>query len=125
MSTDRRPEDHLPLTPATFNVLLALAGGEHHGYAIMREISARTEGSMRLGPTTLYRTIKQMVERGWIEETEQRPDPELDDQRRRYYRLTSIGRAVATAEVERMHGLVNTARAAGLVQVYGRARSET
>lgn len=111
----KQPDDYLPLTPAALNILLALAGHERHGYAIMQEVSARTGGAMRLGPATLYRSIRQMLERGWIEESAQRPDPELDDERRRYYRLTDLGRRVATAEIERLDALVGTARSKGLL----------
>lgn len=106
----RSPEEHLPLTPAILNILLSLADGERHGYGIMREVEQRTGGGTRLGPGTLYRSIKQMLERGWIEESGERPDPELDDERRRYYRMTNLGRRVAGAEAERLAGLVETAR---------------
>lgn len=109
-----KPEDCLPLTPAALNILLALGGGERHGYAIMQEVAQRSDGAMRLGPTTLYRSIKQMLERGWIEESAQRPDPDVDDERRRYYRLTDFGRRVATAEVQRLDSLVGAARSKGL-----------
>lgn len=109
-----RPEACLPLTPATLNILLALAGGERHGYAVLREVAERTGGATRLGPATLYRSLKQMLERGWIEESARRPDPELDDERRRYYRLTDFGRRVATAEVSRLDALVSAARSKGL-----------
>ena len=111
---DKKPEEFLPLTPAVLNILLALADDELHGYAIMREVSERTGGSMRLGPTTLYRSIKQMLQKGWVEESGERPDPELDDERRRYYRLTDFGRRVAVAEVRRLEMLVDTAQRKGL-----------
>ena len=111
---DKKPEESLPLTPAVLNILLALAGDELHGYAIMREVSERTGGSMRLGPTTLYRSIKQMLQKGWVEESGERPDPELDDERRRYYRLTDFGRRVAVAEVRRLETLVDAAQKKGL-----------
>lgn len=104
------PEEHLPLTPAVLNILLSLADGERHGYGIMREVERRTGGGTRLGPGTLYRSIKQMLEKGWIEESGERPDPELDDERRRYYRMTHLGRRVAGAEAERLADLVETAR---------------
>ncbi|HXX77464.1 MAG TPA: helix-turn-helix transcriptional regulator, partial [Ktedonobacteraceae bacterium] len=80
----------LPLTPAVFNIMLALADGERHGYSIMQEISKQTQGSLKIGPTTLYRSIKHMLEDGLIVESDERPDPALDDERRRYYRLTSL-----------------------------------
>jgi len=110
----REPEDFLPLTPAVLGILLSLAGEERHGYGIMQEVERRTDGKTSLGPGTLYRSIKQMLARGLIEESEERPDPELDDRRRRYYRLTGLGRRVAVAEVERLESLVGTAREKGL-----------
>lgn len=110
----KKPEEFLPLTPAVLNILLALADDEMHGYAIMREVSERTGGGMRLGPTTLYRSIKQMLQKGWVEESGERPDPELDDERRRYYRLTGFGRRVAVAEVQRLEALVDAAQKKGL-----------
>ncbi len=109
------PESFLPLTPAAFHILLALADGEKHGYGIMREVTAQTEGKMRLGPGTLYGTIKRMLADGWIEESDERPDPELDDERRRYYRLTDFGQKVVRAEAERLSSLVSVARAKRLV----------
>jgi DNA-binding PadR family transcriptional regulator len=99
--TDRDPEALLPLTPAVFHILLALADGERHGYSIMQEIAAQTQGKFRIGPTTLYRSIKQMLSAGLIVETDERPDPALDDERRRYYRLTTFGQQVALAEIRR------------------------
>jgi DNA-binding PadR family transcriptional regulator len=98
-----------PLSPPEFQILLALADGEKHGYAIMQEVHARTAGRTRLGPGTLYGAIKRMLRGALIEETEERPDPQLDDQRRRYYRLTDAGRHLAVAEAERMAELVRTA----------------
>ena len=92
----------LPLTPAVFNIMLALADGERHGYSIMQEISKQTQGSLKIGPTTLYRSIKHMLEDGLIVESDERPDPALDDERRRYYRLTSLGQHVAAAEIRRL-----------------------
>jgi DNA-binding PadR family transcriptional regulator len=99
----------LPLSPAVFYILLALAGGERHGYAIMREVAGSTGGQVRLGPGILYRSIKQMLGAGLIDEAGERPDPALDDERRRYYRLTAFGRRVAQAEAERLAGLVRLA----------------
>jgi len=100
----------LPLTPAVFHILLALADGERHGYGIMQEIAAISEGRLRIGPGTLYGSIKRMLVDGLIEESDERPDPALDDERRRYYRLTSFGRQVAEAEATRLARLVGQAR---------------
>jgi DNA-binding PadR family transcriptional regulator len=100
----------LPLTPAVLHILLTLADGERHGYGIMREVEDRTGGEMRLGPGTLYGSIKRMLADGLIEESDERPDPEMDDQRRRYYRITDFGRRVAGAEAERLQSLVSMAR---------------
>ncbi len=104
------PELLLPLTPAMFHILLALADRERHGYHIMQEVDERTDGKVRLGPGTLYGSIKRMLADGMIEETDERPDPDIDDERRRYYRLTDFGYRVARAEAERLAGLVRTAR---------------
>jgi DNA-binding PadR family transcriptional regulator len=94
--------------------VLALGDGELHGYGIMREVRRRTDGGRRLAPGTLYRSLRQMQEKGLVEESEARPDAGLDDERRRYYRLTELGRRVAVAEVERLEGLVRAARSKGL-----------
>jgi DNA-binding PadR family transcriptional regulator len=107
------PEGYLPLTPAVLDIMVALGEEELHGYAIMQEVRRRTAGKRRLAPGTLYRSLKQMEERGWVVEAEERPEPDLDDERRRYYRLTDLGRRVALAEVERLEGLVETARSKG------------
>src|SRR3954447_19781058 len=109
----------LPLTPAAFHILLALSGGERHGYAIMREIEASTQGQLRVGPGTLYRSIKQMLAQGLIAEAEERPDPALDDERRRYYRLTGFGQRVAAAEARRLARLVAQARERRLLDAPG------
>src|SRR5215218_9684032 len=106
----REPRDLLPLSPAVLNILLALADEERHGYGIMREVEERTGGRTRMGPGTLYGSIKRMLADGLIEESDERPDPEMDDQRRRYYRITYFGRRVAGTEAERLEGLVSTAR---------------
>ncbi len=98
------------MRPAVLQILLALADGERHGYGIMREVEGRTGGEARLGPGTLYGSIKRMLANGLIEESEERPDPEMDDQRRRYYRITDFGRRVAGAEAERLSSLVDMAR---------------
>ena len=98
------------LTPAAFHILLVLADGENHGYAIMQEVAEHTGGKMRLGPGSLYGTIKRMLADGWIEELDERPDPELDDERRRYYRLTDFGQKVLKAEAQRISKLVSVAQ---------------
>jgi DNA-binding PadR family transcriptional regulator len=103
------PGDLLPLNPAVFHILLSLAEGERHGYALKREIAARTDGRMRLGPGVLYGSIGKMLAQGLIEESDDRPDPHLDDERRRYYRITAFGRRVAQAEAARMRALVDLA----------------
>ena len=104
------PEDFLPLTPAMFHILLALTDRERHGYHIMQEVEERTAGEVRLGPGTLYGSIKRMLADRLIEETGERPDAEMDDERRRYYRLTDFGYRVASAEAERLVRLVKSAR---------------
>jgi DNA-binding PadR family transcriptional regulator len=109
------PESYLPLTPAVLDIMVALGDEEMHGYAIMSEVRRRTDGKRRLAPGTLYRSLRQMEERGWVVEAQERPDPSLDDERRRYYRLTELGRRVALAELERLECLVSTARSKGFV----------
>jgi DNA-binding PadR family transcriptional regulator len=110
----RGPEEYLPLTPAMLDIVVALADDELHGYAIMREVRRRTDGRKRLAPGTLYRSLRQMQERGLVAESDERPEAGLDDERRRYYRLTGLGRRVALAEVERLEDLVQAARSKGL-----------
>jgi DNA-binding PadR family transcriptional regulator len=100
-----------PLAPAVFHILLSLAEGERHGYALKREIAERTGGKLKLGPGMLYGSINRMLELGLIEESEDRPDAHLDDERRRYYRITSYGRKVAQADAARMNELVRLAAA--------------
>ena len=109
------PEELLPLTPAVFHILLVLADGERHGYAIMQEVTRDTHGRVHMGPGTLYGTIKRMIAAGFIAETEERPDPALDDERRRYYRLTEIGRLVAAAEAKRLATVVDLAQSKRLI----------
>jgi DNA-binding PadR family transcriptional regulator len=109
------PDSFLPLTPAAFHILLALADGEKHGYGIMQEVASLTDGQLKLGPGTLYGTLKRLLADEWIEESDERPDPELDDERRRYYRLTDLGGQVARAEAGRLSRLVEAARAKRLV----------
>jgi DNA-binding PadR family transcriptional regulator len=115
MSKKRDPQSLLPLTPAMLHVLLALADGEKHGYAILKEVSRRTEGSVRLGAGTLYALVKRLLAEGLVIESDERPDPALDDERRRYYRLTPFGREVAIAEVQRHEQIVAQARVKRLV----------
>jgi DNA-binding PadR family transcriptional regulator len=105
------PESFLPLPPAVFHILLTLAEGERHGYALKREIARRTDGQLTLGPGALYGAISKMLSQGLIEESAERPDRHLDDERRRYYRLTGLGRKVAQAEARRMRDLVQLAAA--------------
>jgi DNA-binding PadR family transcriptional regulator len=113
----------LPLTPAVFHILLALADGERHGYAIMRDVAAHTNGSLQLGPGTLYGCLKRMQTAKLVEESDERPDPELDDERRRYYRITDFGASVVRAEAERLAVAVSAARTRRLLS--GKALAET
>ena len=101
------------LPPATFHILLALAAGDLHGYAIIQEVAVRTGGELKLSAGTLYRSIQRMIEQGLIVETRDRPAPEDDDERRRYYRITAEGGAAAREEVRRLAQLVRMARAKG------------
>ncbi|MCA9949947.1 MAG: helix-turn-helix transcriptional regulator [Anaerolineales bacterium] len=103
------PQSLLPLTPAVFHILLALADEERHGYGIMQEVARNTQGTLNMGPGTLYGSIKRMLTAGLIAESDERPDSTLDDKRRRYYHLTSFGRSVASAEAERLANLVHQA----------------
>lgn len=102
--------DFLPLTPAVFHILLALADAERHGYGIMQEILANTGGQFKMGPGTLYGTIKRLIQASLIEESDERPDPLLDDERRRYYRLTDAGRRALNAESRRLSHVVKVAQ---------------
>ena len=104
----------LPLPPATFHILLAVSDDDRHGYAIIQDIAARTGGELKLSAGTLYRSIHRMLEQGLLAETRERPAPELDDERRRYYRITPFGTAVAKAEARRLAQLLRMARARGL-----------
>jgi DNA-binding PadR family transcriptional regulator len=112
-----RPETFLPLTPVAFEILLALADGEQHGYSIMREVERRSTGAVMLHPGTLYRALARLLESGLIQELEERPDPRHDDERRRYYQLTDRGIAVARAEAERLASQLSAARARRLIGV--------
>jgi len=109
------PEEFLPLTPAVFNILLALADSEKHGYGIMLEVEANTKGQVLMGPGTLYGSIKRMLQAGLIEESDERTDPEMDDQRRKYYRLTDLGRRTLHMEAERLASQVMIARAKNIL----------
>lgn len=104
------PNKFLPLKTHWFHIMLSLAGGEQHGYGIMQEVLNRTTGKVRLWPATLYGSIKRLIEAGLIEGSEERPAPEFDDTRRRYYRLTALGRRVLDAECDRLQELVRTIR---------------
>ena len=103
----------LPLPPVTFHILVALADEDRHGYAIMQDVTQRTGGALRLGAGTLYRSVQRMLEQGLISEVSTRPAPELDDERRRYYRITPFGRAVARAESRRLAQMLKLARDSG------------
>lgn len=118
----REPDIHelLPLTPVAFEILLSLSGEERHGYAIMRAVEERTAGATSLHAGTLYRALARLVESGFIEEMEERPDPD-GDERRRYYRLTALGRKVAAAEARRLESQVGAARDFGLIRGEGPA----
>jgi DNA-binding PadR family transcriptional regulator len=109
------PDDFLPLPKDTFDVLVSLADRDRHGYAILQDIAERTGGRIRLSPSTLYAVIKRLLESELIEELSERPDPAHDDERRRYYRLTTMGRRVAEAEAARLTRLLSDARASGLL----------
>ena len=114
--TDRQVEITalLPLAPATFHILVSLAAEDRHGYAIIQDVEARTGGEVSLSAATLYRSIHRMLEEGLIAETRERPPAELDDERRRYYRITPFGRRVVCADAARLEELVAMARSAGV-----------
>ncbi|HYN10520.1 MAG TPA: helix-turn-helix transcriptional regulator [Vicinamibacterales bacterium] len=114
-TSDPSPASLLPLPPATLHILMALADDDRHGYAIIQHIAERTGGRAKLGAGTMYRSIQRMLEQGLVQEIDERPDPEDDDERRRYYRITTFGRAVARAETQRLADLVKLARASGFV----------
>ena len=115
-------QEHLPLTEPVYHILMALADGDRHGYAILREVEARTDGSLRLRTGTLYTALRRLLEQQLVEETDERPDPELDDARRRYYRITALGRVVLEAEARRLEAMVGLARAKAVLAADGRAR---
>jgi DNA-binding PadR family transcriptional regulator len=113
--SDLKPEELLPLPTAVFHILIALADRDRHGYSIMQDTAARTNGKVQLSAGTLYSSIRRMLEQGLIEELAESPEPSNTDERRRYYRLTRFGRRAAAAEVERLRALVQQARETGLV----------
>ena len=111
---EREAQRLLPHSPAMFHILVALADDDRHGYGIIHDVKARTNGALKLGPGTLYRTLQRMLTDGLITETRDRPAQEDDDERRRYYRITPLGRAAAKAETKRLSDLVRMAHARGL-----------
>jgi len=115
MPKSQTPQDLLPLTPPVFHILLALADEERHGYGIMQDVAWQTNDKLQLGPGTLYGCLKRMLAAGLVEESDERPDPAMDDERRRYYRMTALGRRVVRAEAERLAGAVSAARSRRLL----------
>jgi DNA-binding PadR family transcriptional regulator len=107
---------HVPLSAQVFHIMIALAESERHGYGIIQDVEQETEGAIRLGPGTLYGALKRMVQAGWVRESARRPDPSLDDERRRYYRLTDAGRRILAAEATRLASAVGRARRAGILR---------
>jgi DNA-binding PadR family transcriptional regulator len=119
MKNNKTSESYLPLTPAMFHTLLALADGEKHGYAILKEVSRRTDGKVQLSAGTLYGNLARLESSGMIAESDHRPEIGLDDERRRYYRLTEFGREVAMAEARRMEAALEQAYAKNLFRKRG------
>jgi len=115
-AADEDPSSFLPLPRDTFHILVSLADRERHGYSVMQDVAERTDGALRFSPSSLYASIKRLLGQGLIEELAERPDPEHDDERRRYYRLTPLGRRVAMAEARRLDRLLADARATGLLR---------
>jgi DNA-binding PadR family transcriptional regulator len=115
MAKPQAPKDLLPLTPPVFHILLALADEERHGYGIMLDVARQTSDALQLGPGTLYGCLKRMLAAGLVEESDERPDPALDDERRRYYRMTNLGQLVVRAEAQRLANAVFAARAKRLL----------
>jgi DNA-binding PadR family transcriptional regulator len=109
------PESFLPLHRDTFHILVSLADCDRHGYSVMQDVAERTNGALKFSPSSLYSSIKRLLQQGLIEELAERPDPEHDDERRRYYRLTRLGRKVAMAEAQRLEKLLADARTTGLL----------
>ena len=114
MVSPTNPDDLLPLAVATFHILVAVADQDRHGYAIMQDVAARTNGALKLSPGTLYGAIRRLLEEGLIVELSERQRPDEDDERRRYYRITSFGRSVAQSEAARLTTLLRQAKAVGL-----------
>lgn len=112
---DTRPHEHLPLSVPVYQILLCLADRELHGYAMIQEIRDRTGGEVDLTPSTLYGAVKRLEDDGLIEEAEERPDSLLDDSRRRYYRITALGREVARVEARRLERALEQARGKGIL----------
>jgi DNA-binding PadR family transcriptional regulator len=110
MAKLKSPQEVVPLTPPVFHILLALADEERHGYGIMQDVANQTGGALQLGPGTLYGCLKRMLAAGLVEESDERPDPALDDERRRYYRMTVLGQRMVRAEAQRLSGAVMAAR---------------
>jgi DNA-binding PadR family transcriptional regulator len=108
-------QNPLPLTAPVFHILVALSEGERHGYAIMQDVAWQTSDALQLGPGTLYGCLKRMLAAGLVEESDERPDPVLDDSRRRYYRMTELGRRAVRAEAERLENAVTAARSRRLL----------
>ncbi len=115
MTQTQSPQNLLPLTPPVFHILLALADEERHGYGIMQDVARQTDDALQLGPGTLYGCLKRMQAAGLVEESDERPDPALDDERRRYYRMTGLGQMVARAEAQRLANAVVAARSKRLL----------
>ena len=114
--TNENPQSFLPLRPVEFEILLVLADGDHHGYAIIQQTAERTEGRMKLETGTLYRALRRLSNDGLVQPSGKRPAPDLDDERRRYFAITPLGRKVAAAEAHRMASLVDAARARSLIR---------
>lgn len=110
---------NLPLTPAVFHILLALSGGERHGYGIMKQVEADSQGKVTMGPGTLYGSLKRMLDAGLVHESDQRVDPRMDDQRRIYYRITALGAQALAAEIERYRHIVTIAQQRNLCSDQG------
>jgi DNA-binding PadR family transcriptional regulator len=115
MTKTPSPQNLLPLTPPVFHILLALTNEERHGYGIMQDVARQTDDALQLGPGTLYGCLKRMQAAGLVEESDERPDPTLDDQRRRYYRMTGLGHSVVRAEAQRLANAVLAARSKRLL----------